>query len=138
MDVQSFFDCEVIDYRRIDVAGSRTHHQSLERSQSHRSVDRVSASNRSRRAAVAEVKRDQVCLFASQIADLAITICNVAMRCSVKTVATNSITAIILIRDCVEIRAFGKRLMKRGIEHSDLRQPWPEQIFCRVNSFEVS
>src|SRR5689334_15907384 len=123
MSIQSFLDRQVVDYCRVDVTGACAHHQAFERRQAHRGVDRLSGSNRRRRASITEVKRDHICLIGSEVPDLTIAIGDIAMRCSVKTVTTSSITAIELIRNRVEICAFRKRLMKRGIEHRDLRKP---------------
>src|SRR5689334_7448468 len=80
---------------------------------------------------------DYVCFVTFDLFQLPITICDVAMRCSVEAIAPNSITAIELIRNGVEISRLGQRLMECSIKNCDLRQTTSKNIPGCVNSLNV-
>src|SRR5438552_14399793 len=84
------------------------------------------------------MKRDDVGLLASEVADLTIAISYVAMRRAVKPVAANFVAAIILIRNCIEISSFGQGLMERRIKDRNLRKAGAEQLTRGLNAFNVS
>ena len=83
------------------------------------------------------MKRDDTGLFARDAANLAIAICDISMRCAVKSVASHFVATIKLIRERVEISALRKRLMKRSIEDGDLRKTCAEKLAGRLYATNV-
>lgn len=83
------------------------------------------------------MKRDYVGLLTSEIANLAIAIRDVSMRCAVEAVAPNLVATIELIGDRVEVTALGQRLMKRRIEDCYLRKPGSEKMSRGLNALDV-
>ena len=132
----SLADDEVED-RRIEVAGARAHHQSLERREAHRRVDRVAADDRARRRAVAEVQRDDLRLLARAAGELAIAIRDVAVRRAVKAVSAHAVAPVELVRDRVEVRGLRQAVMKRRVEHRDLRNAGAEHGARRRDAAEI-
>src|SRR3989442_9037743 len=80
---------------------------------------------------------NQVGLIARDPENLAITIGNVAMRRSVKSVTPYPMASIELIRERVKIWVFGQSLVKRGIEYCYLRQSTTKHLTRRDNAFDI-
>src|SRR5579872_6543703 len=59
-----------------------------------------------------QMKGDDVCLLAGHIAQRTITEGNVAMRCSVKSVASNAMPAVEVIRNRIQVRLLRDGVMK--------------------------
>ena len=53
--------------------------------------------------------------------ELAPAIGDVAMRRAVEAVSPDLVAPVQLIRNRVEVRAFGNRVVERGVEHGDVR-----------------
>src|SRR6185369_17562954 len=83
------------------------------------------------------MQRDDVCLFAGDVSNLAIAIRDVAMRRTVESITPNLVSPIELIGDRIQISSLGQRLMKRGIENRDLGQSRSEELARGLNAFYV-
>src|SRR5262245_38579916 len=59
--------------------------------------------------------------LARKFLELTIPICDVAVRRPMKAISSHTIPSIELIRDRVEVGGLAERLVKRGVEDSDLR-----------------
>src|SRR5690606_6027364 len=78
---------------------------------------------------VAKVERDDGGFASRNARQLAPALGHVPVRRTVETVTPNLVPAIELIGNCVQERAFGQRVVERGIENRHLRHSWPQ---CRT------
>src|SRR4030095_1228273 len=83
------------------------------------------------------MKRDYVRLLAGDVANLTISICDIAMRGTVKTIAAHLVSSIELIRNRVEISALGEGLMKCSIKYGNLWETRTEQLARGLNALYV-
>src|ERR1044072_950842 len=97
-----------IEDGRVYVAGARAHHQAFERRQAHRVVNAVARAYGRRRAAVAEMQRDDVSLLALQPSKFSVAISDVAVRRAVEAEAAYAVASVQLIGQRVEVGVFGE------------------------------
>ena len=90
-----------MDNRRVDVAGAGSHHKSFQGCKAHGCIHRVTALNGAGGRAVAEVKRDDVNVFALDVIQYPVPVRDVTVRCAVKSVTPDFMTNIELVRNRV-------------------------------------
>src|SRR5215472_4177367 len=84
------------------------------------------------------MKSDHIGLRALEAAQLPIAIGDVAMGCTMKSVAPDLMAPVQLIRDRIKVGMLRQRLVKRGVEDSDLGQSCPEDVSRGADAFDIS
>src|SRR5208337_5003251 len=102
------------------------HDQTFKRRQTHRRIDGTSSLYCGCRAAVAQMERDDVGLFARQSSHRAIAKSDVAMRGTMESVPPDAVPPIKMIRNGIQIGLLGKRMMKGSVEHRYLGNVFAE------------
>src|SRR5262249_43162867 len=126
-----------VDNRRVQVAASGSHYQTLDRRHTHGSVDRFPVTYGRGRAAVAKMQRDHVSLLPGQSAQQPVAISNVAMRCAVESVAPDAVPSIKMVRHRVQVRALRYRGVKRCVENRNLRLRLAKEFPCGLDAANV-
>src|SRR5579863_9266745 len=106
MKGEAFLCGDKAKYRRIDIAGSRSHHQSFERRHAHGRLDGLTGADGGGRASVSEVQADDVGLLPGEIANRAVAIRHVTVGDAVEAVPANAVAKIEVVRNRIQIRAF--------------------------------
>jgi len=76
-------------------------------------------------------------LFACEPVQCPVTKRHVAVRCSVKSIAPDAMTAVEMVGQRVEVSVLGNRRVKSGIEYCDLRRRLAEDLPQCPNSAKV-
>ncbi len=137
VDGQAFLCGDEAQNGRIDVAGSRSHHESFERSHAHGCIDGAPTANSGGGTSVSEVQAYDISILPWQIANRAIAITHVSVGDAVEAVAADPVAQVEMIRNRVQIRALRQRVVKRRIENRHLRNPRAQQLAHRANSPEI-
>ena len=90
-----------------------------------------------RRAAVAQMKRDDVGLLSRQSTQRTIAESDIAVRRSVKSIAADAMAPVQVVRDGVKVSVLGNGMVERGIEHRHLRSVLAEQLARSQNALDV-
>ena len=112
---------QVCVHRRVDVAGTGSHHQAFKRGEPHRCVDRQPAADGSGRRAVAEVEDDQVDLVDRLAQEACRLPAHEGLRRPVESVAADPVLLVPLQGNGVGIGDGRHGLVERGVEHRYLR-----------------
>ena len=104
----------------IDVAAARTHHESLNRGESHRCIHTLSAIYGSDAAAITHVAGDDFLLLGVNAEELAHASRHIAVACAVESVATHAVFAIIFVGKCIHICLCRHCLVESSVEHCHL------------------
>ncbi len=134
---QVFLIHNISSCTEVEVAGTRTHHQSLYGGQSHRGIHRFSVEYSSARAAVADVCRHNLlalCFYAEVFAHASR---HIAMACSVEAVAADSVFLVELVRQGIHVGVFRHGLVECGVEYCYLRYAG-QRLLDGLNTFQVS
>ena len=107
--------------RRIDITGAGTHHQTSQRSQTHRGIDDLAVLDGSYGSTVADVASDDLLLLDVHAKELAHAVRDIAVRGAVEAIAAYVILRIPLVRNGVEVSVVGHRGVESVVEHCHLR-----------------
>jgi hypothetical protein len=125
------------DDRGIDASATRSHHDALERRQSHRSVDALSAFDGGERGTVSKMARDETMLFSLALSQFSRTARDKCVRRPVKTVTPNAVVFVVTVRESVHVRFRRHRLMESRIKYTDLRDAG-HQLLADFDAGQVS
>jgi len=98
---------EVHHHRRVEVAGTGSHHQAFQRGETHRGVDHLAVLDRRHAAAVAEVAGDQRHVFLLLAEEFGGRQRDVTVAGSVESVFSNAVLLVVFVGNRVKIR-FGR------------------------------
>ena len=111
---------DVGDNGRIDGAGTRTHHQALERREAHRRVDGLAVVHGRDGSAVAQMTGDEAEVPERASEQVRGLLGRVAVARAVRTIAANAIVLVIAHGKWVHVRLGRHRRVKCGVEDGDL------------------
>ena len=109
---------QVEDDRRVDVTGTRTHHQTFQRGQTHGGINTFTVTDSRYRTAVAQVASDDVQLINRFVQHFCRFLSDEEVAGTVRAVTTNAVFFVQAVRQSIEVRLFRHSLMERGVEYS--------------------
>ena len=109
---------QVEDDRRVDVTGTRTHHQTFQRGQTHGGINTFTVTDSRYRTAVAQVASDDVELINRFVQNFCRFLSHEEVAGTVRAVTTNTVFFVQAVWQSIEVRLFRHGLMERGVEHS--------------------
>jgi hypothetical protein len=112
----------VQEHARVEVAGARPHHQSLERRHSHAGLDAAAVFDGRDARSIAEVARDDAQLLRGPAQELRGGAQHVCVADAVEPVAADAPAIAQRARQRVVARARWQRRVEGGVEHRHVRQ----------------
>ena len=109
------------EHAGVHVAAARAHDQALRRREAHRRVHRAPVIDGAERRAVAEMAAHQAQLVRAALQEFAARKADVVVRRAVEAVAAHALLLVELVGQAVEVRVGRQRVMKRRVEHGDVR-----------------
>src|SRR5277367_2351201 len=109
----------------INGAGTRAHHEAVERRESHGGVDAEATAYRGQRAAIAEVARHELQLGEICLQQLRGSTRAVLMVDAMKAKFADALLDP-LIRTGINVRRFRQRIVEASVKHSHLQNPAAE------------
>ena len=109
------------EHAGVHVAAARAHDQSLGGREAHRRVHRAPVVDGAERRAVAEVAAHEPQLVRAALQKLRGAQADVVVRRAVKAVAAHALLFVKLVGQAVEIGVGRQRVVKRRVEHRDVR-----------------
>ena len=110
---------KVGDDSGVDAAASGTHHNALERSETHRGVEALAVYDSREGCAVAKVAGDDLGVLLAE--KLNCSAADEAVRGAVEAVATDLVLLVILVGNAVHICVIGHRAVEAGVKYGNLR-----------------
>ena len=109
------------EHAGVDIAAARAHDEALGGREAHRGIHRAPVIHGAKRRAVAEMAAHQPQLIRAALQELRGAQADVVVRRAVKAVAAHALLFVKLVGQAVEIRVGRQRVMKRRVEHRDVR-----------------
>ena len=120
----------------VNVARTGAHDETLERGETHRSVDTLAADRSRDRSAVAEVAHDDLCALWIEAALPDHLTRDKVVAGAVEAVATHLVLLVVLVGQCIEIGLLRHAHAESRIEHSDIRLAGHSRL-AGLNAHEV-
>lgn len=137
MAVQAFLVHNEGKSTGVYVTATSTHQQTFNRGQPHRSINTFAVVYGSDGTTVAYMGRNDLLFFIRNTQDFASATGNIAVACSVETVAAHTVFRVHFIRQTVHISLSRHCLMESRVEHSHLGNT-RNQRFHSIDTLQVS